>query len=255
MLLGGGLDPLVSAFKTDSGATDVDALDTLIKYVRGEGLINNFVIYPMKSAQNAGSGSTVYSLGGLTTNDMTLVNSPTWASDGLDYNGTNQYATAADFIGAGDVTAFARAKDWTPESGTTVAAIFAQWNSATNQRSWFLGSRNNAESTVKSSDGSSLEVYIANDAATSYVTDRTYVGYFANSDDRALYRDKSSVAIALDFGAAQTARLNSTAAVTVGNSDGGGGIYTPFTGVAFAVVVGTLTTAQREQITDYINAL
>src|SRR6056297_2999065 len=70
------IEPEVQAFAAESGATDLTGLNTLTRYLKQEGLYDNFVIYPMKSAQNAGSGATVYGLGGLNTNDMTLVNSP-----------------------------------------------------------------------------------------------------------------------------------------------------------------------------------
>lgn len=90
MLMAGAvpqLDPLVAAFAATTGATDLSGLDALIRYVRGEGLIANFRIFPFKAAQNAGSGATVYGIGGLTSNDVSLFSSPTWQSDGIDLDG------------------------------------------------------------------------------------------------------------------------------------------------------------------------
>lgn len=58
-------------------------------FVRGMktlGLWQNMVSWPMRSYQNAGTGSTAYSLGGLGTFDSTLVNSPPWGTDGIVTN-------------------------------------------------------------------------------------------------------------------------------------------------------------------------
>ena len=88
------IDSDVQAFATESGATDLTGLNNLVVYLKGEGLYSSCVIYPMKSAQNAGSGSTVYSLGGLTTVDLTIVAGAPWTSAGIDLNGTNQWMTS-----------------------------------------------------------------------------------------------------------------------------------------------------------------
>ena len=84
----------IAAFAAESGATDLTGLTNLVVYLKQENLYDNFVIYPMKSAQNAGSGSTVYSLGGLTTVDLTIVAGAPWTSAGIDLNGTNQWMTS-----------------------------------------------------------------------------------------------------------------------------------------------------------------
>jgi hypothetical protein len=53
------------------------------------------VCWPLRSAQNAGTGSTAYSLGGLGTYNGTLVNGPTWGADGLSFAKTSsQYMEA-----------------------------------------------------------------------------------------------------------------------------------------------------------------
>jgi len=61
-------------------------------FVRGMktlGLWQNMVSWPMRSYQNAGTGSTVYSLGGLGTFDGTLFNAVTWGTDGMTDFGFN----------------------------------------------------------------------------------------------------------------------------------------------------------------------
>lgn len=59
-----------------------------VKGVKDLGLWNNFVCWPLRSSQNAGTGTTAFSLGGLGTFNGTLVNGPTWGADGIQVGGT-----------------------------------------------------------------------------------------------------------------------------------------------------------------------
>jgi hypothetical protein len=72
--------------KAGSGKTILpENLKQINKFVVGIkklGLWNSMVCYPMRSIHNAGTGSTVYSLGGLGVYNGTMVNGPTWQSDG-----------------------------------------------------------------------------------------------------------------------------------------------------------------------------
>ena len=51
------------------------------------------VCWPLRSSQNAGTGATAYSLGGLQTANATLVNGSTWTANGTPFT-TTQYANA-----------------------------------------------------------------------------------------------------------------------------------------------------------------
>jgi len=85
-----GLDKDTIAFatrvKVGSGKTILpENLKQINKFVIGTkklGLWNSMVCWPMRSIHNAGTGSTVYSLGGLGTYNGTMTNSPVWNSDG-----------------------------------------------------------------------------------------------------------------------------------------------------------------------------
>jgi hypothetical protein len=54
-------------------------------------LWRSMVCWPMRNYQNIGTGSTVYSLGGLSAFNGTTVNSPTWGVDGFNFFNTAQY--------------------------------------------------------------------------------------------------------------------------------------------------------------------
>jgi hypothetical protein len=73
-----------------SGATDRAALNHFVKAVKRLGLWNSMVCWPLRSTQNAGTGSTAYSLGGLGTYNGTLINGPTWGADGVSFGGNTQ---------------------------------------------------------------------------------------------------------------------------------------------------------------------
>jgi len=77
-----------------AGITDATAKNQINAFVKGMkdlSLYNNMICWPLRSAQNAGTGTTAYSLGGLENPNASLVNSPTWGTDGITTNGINSY--------------------------------------------------------------------------------------------------------------------------------------------------------------------
>jgi hypothetical protein len=80
-----------------AGVTDATAkqqINAFVAGVKGLGLWNNMVCWPLRSAQNKGSGTTAYSLGGLGTYNASLNASPTWNTSGITTNGTSQWMDA-----------------------------------------------------------------------------------------------------------------------------------------------------------------
>ena len=78
-------DPDALAYVQASGATDIDNINAFVVGVKALGLYSSMVCWPLRSSQNAGTGSTAYSLGGLGTYNGTLVNGPTWGVDGITF--------------------------------------------------------------------------------------------------------------------------------------------------------------------------
>ena len=89
------LDADAAAFIARSGATDRNAINAFVRGVKALGLWNNMVCWPLRSSQNAGTGDTVYSLGGLGTFNGTLVNGPGWTADGLTVDADNERITTS----------------------------------------------------------------------------------------------------------------------------------------------------------------
>jgi hypothetical protein len=89
-----GFDADAAAYFDRAGVTDATAKSQISAFVVGIkdlGLWSNIVSWPLRSSQNKGSGTTAYSLGGLGTFDGTLTNGPTWGTDGITFDGTNDY--------------------------------------------------------------------------------------------------------------------------------------------------------------------
>jgi hypothetical protein len=86
-----GYDADATAFAAASGATDVSGLSAFVKGVKELGLWSDMACWPLRSSQNAGTGTTAYSLGGLGTFNGTLTNGPSWTADGITFDGSNDY--------------------------------------------------------------------------------------------------------------------------------------------------------------------
>jgi hypothetical protein len=93
-------------YLTRASVTDLIGRAEVLWFIRGMkalGLYQNMVAWPMRSYQNAGTGSTVYSLGGLGIYNGNMVNSPAWGRDGINllagqYISTTAGATQPDVI-------------------------------------------------------------------------------------------------------------------------------------------------------------
>jgi hypothetical protein len=78
------------SFINTSGATARAEINHFVKGIKKLGLYSSMVCWPLRSTQNAGTGLTAYSLGGLGTYNGTLVNGPTWGADGISFGGNTQ---------------------------------------------------------------------------------------------------------------------------------------------------------------------
>jgi hypothetical protein len=250
-------DADIIAFRAASGATDTTVSAQLTAYLKAQNLWNNTRFYPLKSSQNAGSGSTAYGLGGLTGNNCTLVNSPTWDTSGIVMNATTQYGHISDFLDAETLTVFIRRSGGV---GTSLVYFASQWDFAAGERSWALCGttllRQHLLRLLRSADGgtTNTETYGTPEVAS---TDGTYVAQWTSGSGRAAWRDKTSLALTLIAGTAQTARFNSADSILINAAGAVGGVAALAGGTYTAALFirGSLTTPQREAITDLVNAL
>jgi len=111
--LGDGIKFTVPNYDSDAqiyfataGVTDPVAkkqISDFAKGVKALGLWNNMVCWMLRSSQNAGTGTTAYSLGGLGTYNGTIVNGPSWGADGMGFvSASSQYITLLEMLSDGD---------------------------------------------------------------------------------------------------------------------------------------------------------
>jgi hypothetical protein len=87
-----GFDADAVAYFDRAGVTDNTAkvqINGFVQGVKDLGLWSSIVSWPLRSTQNAGTGTTAYSLGGYGVYDATLDVSPTWGANGITFDGTN----------------------------------------------------------------------------------------------------------------------------------------------------------------------
>ena len=70
-------------------------INAFVLGIKNLGLWSSMVCWPLRSSQNAGTGTTAYSLGGLGTFNGTLVSGPTWGADGVVFDGSNDVITTS----------------------------------------------------------------------------------------------------------------------------------------------------------------
>jgi hypothetical protein len=97
-------DTDASAYFTTAGVTNTAGRQQISRFVTGVkdlGLWSSMVCWPLRSTQNAGTGTTAYSLGGFGTFNGTLTNGPTWGADGVVFDGANDCVTTSLVVANG----------------------------------------------------------------------------------------------------------------------------------------------------------
>jgi len=95
-----GFDADAAAYFERAGVTDATAKNQINAFVKGTkdlNLYNNMVCWPLRSTQNASSGTTQYSLGGYGVYNGTLVGSPTRGASGINFDGSKLMTTSGLF--------------------------------------------------------------------------------------------------------------------------------------------------------------
>ena len=76
---------------------DINSVSDFVKGLKTYNLWNNLICWPSRANQNAGAGTTVYSLGNVGIYNGTMVNGPTWQANGIVFTNTNQEVTRSGF--------------------------------------------------------------------------------------------------------------------------------------------------------------
>jgi hypothetical protein len=174
---GGGFDPDASAFFATAGVTDQTArgqINAFVLGIKNLGLYSSMVCWPLRSTQNAGTGTTAYSLGGFGTYDGTLANSPAWGIDGVTFSPTNSCLQFSYLLPTGTHTILAVGLN-----NTTIAnsQIFRVSNTANNFHFW---QRRNGTFSFLFSPNTDLSGFI-NGAITNTATANIYNSFAATT--------------------------------------------------------------------------
>jgi hypothetical protein len=215
-------------------------------FVRGMktlGLWQNMVSWPMRSYQNAGTGSTVYSLGGLSNNTMSLVNSPTWALSGINFNAP-QYGTVSDFINDRAFNLFIRSVQ-----STSKTAYARQWSKGTVSPSQF---------GYTQFDSATVGRFRVNSNGTS-----RFFNYDSNQDNTIVYSWEpntlqsvwqNKILIDSTLSGSLTSNLPDIGNFFL-NADSNTGTQSIGTYANLTFYEGSLTTTQRDKVTEFINTI
>lgn len=95
-------DADASTYFTTAGVTSTAGRQQISRFVTGIkdlGLWSSMACWPLRSSQNAGTGTTAYSLGGFGTFNGTLTNGPTWGANGIVFDATNKLISVSNSLG------------------------------------------------------------------------------------------------------------------------------------------------------------
>jgi len=259
-------DTDVLAFAAASGAVSIPDLlkiEDLVDYLKAESLWDYARFYPMKSSQNAGSGSTVYGLGGLTSNNMTLVNSPTWGSDGVTFNGSTQYGNIGDVHNGTPLHTFARVafSSGAPSASEVIFGVYIA--SATNRSfEYYRKGDASGDPFVCTLSSSGLSGDIDSIETTDHTVssdDECLSASFLSDGQIQMFQGKTQLATQRLSGSAQPSGPFDTGQdiyFAARHSLSGAVLHADFLAICPLWMSGvSLTTTQRETITDLINAL
>lgn len=142
-------DPDALRYFTTAGVTDATGrsqINTFVRGIKSLGLYNNMVAWPLRSTQNAGTGTTAYSLGGLGVYNGTLTNGTTWGTSGITFDGTNDYLLTTFTSSLSEFTAFSIA---TPTSSTATQNEFSK-DAGTGTREFAIRTNTTGQTTHQS---------------------------------------------------------------------------------------------------------
>ena len=116
---------------------DIYSVNDFVVGLKDLNLWGNVVFWPLRANQNAGTGITAYSLGGLGTYNGTLVNGPTWQANGVNFIRANNthITTPLNVQNLRQFTALVVANQTTHSS---LDVLIAAWGTTTTENYFFM---------------------------------------------------------------------------------------------------------------------
>jgi len=184
------------------------------------------VCWPLRSAQNKGSGTTAYSLGGLGIYNGTLVNGPTWGTSGIAFDGIN------DYIDSGFNPVSASLSNTNSLLGTVALS------NPTGAYSQLIGNElaGNFRSATGFSRDNAGNLYYFNASDGAGVVTDSAIGMCISETNSTLVKFIRNGSIAQSYTAARTSFTNVNYFIGAGNSNNLV-FYNASTTIAFALVI------------------
>jgi hypothetical protein len=216
------------------------------------GLWSNMVCWPLRSTQNAGTGTTAYSLGGLGTFDGTLTNGPTWGVDGLAFiaASTQRISTSA-ILNVGSSGAVYNATDNSADQALISSRNASAWANGVAQ--FVRGFSNIGRTAYTATDGARYRASQGSPAYGSVQFDQanyTLVGTSIASDTTMRQNKGAQQAGSLELGAESNV-ISATTALIIG-AEGPSGTNRNMNGTLSFVYVATsrFSAEQQERLYD-----
>lgn len=252
--------PDVVAYAEAVGLSPSDSVlagtNALVQYLDDQSLLSSACFLPLKDS----TGSLARVIGGLTSGGFTLNNGPSWVSfGGVSLNGSNQYLSKTDFLGAGDLLVLVK-YDAAVDNDGTHNTLFAQWEGGTNQRStWMRVATSDDYGLFRDSVGDStgLEFYVE-DLGISFETSGISAGRFTDGGGLDWFQNGTKRTLSLQTGSPQSSRANQSALVTLGCINASGSPSRLFTGnIRTALIVdgASVSDAQIQTLTTLSDAV
>lgn len=254
----------VQPYLSATGATDTAKITAFACAMSNIVGWDNFAALLGKSTQNIGTGTTGYVLGGLTDNTAYLIGSPTWTTNGLTFNGTNQFALIEfddpQIQTQNNLTILARIKP-TNASATESGHSGAISNEAATSLMFFgLNTSLLSGEVVAAGQNTSSTQNRLGASSLTYAASEDYIETWQANPCK-LWKNKNEINLDLTYGASTD--FSPLATGMTGNNDlvlfgDWSGYYTGgFTGVSIVTVVlfQNVTQLQLSAIIDAMNEL
>ena len=253
-------DRLIQAHRHFTGAKNTYWLNELIRYLRGKGLLNNVVLYPMTGGTNYGTGSSARGIGLLTSNVMTLVNGPTWGASGIGFDGSTQYGNVGRVNPSSGLTVFTRLTHSTA-TPTASEVFLGAYNQQANDCGFIAllrGAETGDPYEIVRTSGGTVATREDYDTAGGHhdTSDNCIVWQWQNANSRSIWKNKTNLPLTLDFGSAQSSTFYALRdTYFMANNDASPAAHMNATAHALAFLTVNTDTTVRETITDMINEL
>ena len=133
------------AYGRELTGADIVDLDNFIAGLKQLNLLQNIIVYPLRSQHNIGSTSTVLSFGGIGKFDGLSINSPTWGLSGINFTAaSSQYIRIPNFLNNPVISGFSMICLHQPDFTTTARALLGNDGSSATTRGMRINVQNHS---------------------------------------------------------------------------------------------------------------